>query len=250
VPKNIKEGERRPAVVCQHGLEGRPQDVADASVDSHFYHRFAVRLAEEGFVTYAPQNPYIGDEHFRIIQRMAHPLKLSMFSFILGQHEQTLKWLGKQPFVDASRIGLYGLSYGGVTAVRVPPLLDGYALSICSANYNEWVWKTTSVESPRSYLLGSEYEMCDFDFANTVNYAELSNLIAPRPFMVERGIYDGVESDEWVNYEYGKVRWFYSYMGIPDRTEIEFFDGEHEIHGVKTFEFLRRHLNWGKPDKS
>jgi dienelactone hydrolase len=250
VPKNIKEGERRPAVVCQHGLEGRPQDVADASVDSHFYHRFAVRLAEEGFVTYAPQNPYIGDEHFRIIQRMAHPLKLSMFSFILGQHEQTLKWLGEQPFVDASRIGLYGLSYGGVTAVRVPPLLDGYALSICSANYNEWVWKTTSVESPRSYLLGSEYEMCDFDFANIVNYAELSNLIAPRPFMVERGIYDGVESDEWVNYEYGKVRWFYSYMGIPDRTEIEFFEGEHEIHGVKTFEFLRRHLNWGKPDKS
>jgi dienelactone hydrolase len=249
VPKDVQPGERRPVVVCQHGLEGRPQLVADATADT-VYHSFAVRLAKEGFVTYAPQNPYIGEDHFRIVQRMAHPLKLSMFSFILGQHQRTLEWLGEQPFVDSSRIGLYGLSYGGVTAVRVPPLLEGYALSICSANYNEWVWKTTSVESPRSYLLGREYEMCDFDFANTANYAELSNLIAPRPFMVERGIYDAVESDDWVNYEYAKVRWFYSYMGIPDRTEIEFFDGEHEIHAVRTLEFLRRHLNWRPPGES
>ena len=123
-------------------------------------------------------------------------------------------------------------------------------LSICSANFNEWVWKTTSVDSPRSYLLGPEYEMCDFDFANIANYAELSNLMAPRPFMVERGTHDGTESDDWVNYEYAKVRYFYSYMGIPDRTEIESFEGEHEIHGVKTFEFLRRHLNWRGPGKT
>src|SRR5262249_50291557 len=26
VPKDLAQGERRPAVVCQHGLEGRPQD--------------------------------------------------------------------------------------------------------------------------------------------------------------------------------------------------------------------------------
>ena len=29
LPKDIKPGEKRPVVVCQHGLEGRPQDVAD-----------------------------------------------------------------------------------------------------------------------------------------------------------------------------------------------------------------------------
>jgi hypothetical protein len=31
-------------------------------------------------------------------------------------------------------------------------------------------------------------------------------------------------------------------MGLADRTEIEFFDGPHTIHGVGTFEFLRKHL--------
>jgi dienelactone hydrolase len=243
VPKDIKPGERRPVVVCQHGLEGRPSDTADPAQDSHFYHAFAARLAEQGFVTYAPQNPYIGVDRFRIIQRKAHPLKLSLFSYIIGQHQQTLAWLGSLPFVDAKRIGFYGLSYGGKTAVRVPPFLDGYALSICSGDFNEWVWKTTSVDSRYSYMFTQEYDMLEFDFANVVNYSDLANLMAPRPFMVERGHMDGVAPDEWVAYEFSKVRRFYdTKMNMPDRARIEFFNGPHTINGKGTFEFLRQFL--------
>jgi dienelactone hydrolase len=245
VPKNIKPGERRPVVVCQHGLEGRPSEVADPKVDSHYYHRFAVRLAEEGFVTFAPQNPYIGEDRFRLIQRRGHPLKLALFSFILGQHQRLLEWLGAQPFVDASRIGFYGLSYGGKTAMRVPALLYGYALSICSADFNEWIWKNTRIDSPYSYLLTGEYDMIEFDLANVANYAELAWLIAPRPFMVERGHDDGVAPDEWVAYEFARVRRFYTVrLGMPDRAAIEFFNGPHSINGQGTFEFLRRFLRW------
>jgi dienelactone hydrolase len=244
VPKGIKSGERRPVVVCQHGLEGRPVDVADPKIDDHFYHHFAATLADEGFVTYAPQNPYIGHDNFRIIQRMGHPLKLALFSFILGQHEQTLNWLVTLPFVDAERIGFYGLSYGGKTAVRVPPLLDRYALSICAGDFNEWVWKTTTVLASQSYLLTVEYDMYEFNFANVINYSDLAALMAPRPFMVERGHDDPVSIDEEVAYEYAAVRRFYDEMGLGDDTEIEFFNGPHSIHGVGTFEFLRRHLRW------
>jgi dienelactone hydrolase len=245
VPKNLQPGERRPVVVCQHGLEGRPQETTDPKSDSHFYHRFAARLADEGFITYSPQNPYIGKDRFRIIQRKGHPLKLSLFSFILGQHARTLEWLSSLPFVDAQRIGFYGLSYGGKTAVRVPPLLNGYALSICSGDFNEWVWKTTSLESSYSYMLTPEYDMLEFDFANAVNYSLLADLMAPRPFMVERGHNDQVAPDEWVAYEYAKVRRFYDVnMKMPDATRIEFFTGPHTIHAEGTFEFLRHHLRW------
>ena len=245
VPKNIQPGERRPVVVCQHGLEGRPTDVADPKVDNQYYHRYAVRLAEEGFVTFAPQNPYIGQDRFRMIQRRGHPLKLALFSFILGQHQRILEWLAAQPFVDAQRIGFYGLSYGGKTAVRVPPLLPQYALSICSADFNEWVWKNTSIDAKYSYLLTSEYDMIEFDFANVVNYSDLANLMAPRPFMVERGHHDGVAPDEWVAYEFAHTRRFYATrMNLPDRAEIEFFNGPHTINGDGTFKFLRRHLKW------
>ncbi|MGI9071900.1 MAG: alpha/beta hydrolase family protein [Bryobacteraceae bacterium] len=244
-PKNLRPGERRPVVVCQHGLEGRPQDVADPKIDSHFYHHFAARLADEGFVTYAPQNPYIGQDRFRIIQRKAHPVKLSLFSFIIGQHQRTLEWLVTLPFVDSQRIGFYGLSYGGKTAVRVPPLLNDYALSICSGDFNEWVWKTTSADSSYSYMLTQEYDMLEFDFANVVSYSDLADLMAPRPFMVERGHLDTVAPDEWVAYEYAKVRRFYDVnMQLPNRSAIEFFTGPHTIHAQGTFEFLRQHLRW------
>jgi hypothetical protein len=75
----------------------------------------------------------------------------------------------------------------------------------------------------------------------------MAALIAPRPFMVERGHDDGVGIDEWVAYEYAKVRRHYSRLKIPERTEIEFFPGGHEIHGQGTFAFLQKHL--GYPSK-
>jgi hypothetical protein len=90
VPKDLAPGERRPVVVCQHGLEGRPRDTIEKNEAYHYYKQFAARLAEQGFVTFSPQNPYIGKDRFRLIQRQGHPLKLALFSFILGQHERLL----------------------------------------------------------------------------------------------------------------------------------------------------------------
>jgi hypothetical protein len=247
VPKGIEPGERRPAVVCQHGLEGVPEDAVTDDPQKggfRYYKAFAARLAERGFVTYAPHNPYRGGDRFRVLQRKANPLKKSLFSVILAQHERTLDFLAQLDFVDPARIGFYGLSYGGKTAVRVPPLLERYALSICSADFNEWIKKNVTVDSGYSYMFTGEYEMFEFDLGHTFNYAELAGMVAPRPFMVERGHHDGVAPDEWVAYEYAKVRRLYAALGIPERTAIEFFDGPHSINGAGTFEFLHRHLNW------
>ena len=246
LPNDLQPGEQRPVVVCQHGLEGRPQDTADPRIES-VYHSYAASLADRGFITYAPQNPYIGLDAFRVIQRKANPIKWSLFSLIIRQHERTLDWLAEQPFVDADRIGFYGLSYGGKTAMRVPAVLERYACSICSADFNEWIVKNATYHSRYSYMFGGEYEMPEFDLGNTFNYGEMAGLIAPRPFMVERGHDDGVAPDEWVAHEFAVVRRLYVQLGIADRTEIEFFDGGHQINSQDTFRFLHRHLNWPEP---
>lgn len=240
IPKDIKPGEHLPVVVAQHGLGGRPEPLVEYDYKSA-YHSYAAKLADRGYVVYVPQNLY-GIDDFRLVQRMANPLKQSVFSITIGQHEQTLKWLKQLPFVDSDRIGFYGLSYGGKSAVRIPPVLDDYKVVICSGDFNEWVWKTTSLDFFSSYMFVHEYEVFEFNLANTFNHAEMANLIAPRPFMVERGHRDGVGTDERVAYEYAKVRRLYDEMGIGDRTTIEFFNGPHEIHGVGTFEFLDKHL--------
>ncbi len=250
LPKDLKPGERRPVVVCQHGLEGVPADVVNddpASPGFRYYKGFAARLADQGFVVFAPHNPYRGGDRFRQLQRKANPLGLSLFSFIIAQHSRILDWLAQQPFVDASRMGFYGLSYGGKTAMRVPAVLDRYALSICSGDFNDWIGKNVSTGFPGSYMFMNEYEMPEFNLGNTFNYAEMAALIAPRPFMVERGHDDGVGIDEWVASEYAKVRRLYDRLGIGDRTSIEFFNGPHTIHGAGTFTFLRQQLNWPEP---
>ena len=246
VPKEIPDGERRPVVVCQHGLEGRPNDLADPKVDNLAYNQYALRLAERGFVTFAPQNLYIGEDRFRTLQRLANPLGKSLFSIIIPQHQQITDWLKTLPFVDDSRIAFYGLSYGGKSAMRIPPLVSNYCLSICSADFNEWVWKNASTRSPYSYVWTGEYEIFEWDLGSTFNYAEMAALIAPRPFMVERGHFDGVAPDETVAYEFAKVRFLYeAKLKLPsDHCQLEWFVGPHTIHGVGTFEFLHRHLNW------
>ena len=247
LPKDLKPGERRPVVVCQHGLEGLPMDtITDDKTAKAYapYKAFSAQLADRGFIVFAPHNPYRGQDAFRTLQRKAQPLGWSLFTFINAQHEVITRWLASQPFVDPERIAFYGLSYGGKSAMRIPAVVERYCLSICSGDFNEWVRKNASVEYPGSYMFTNEYEIFEWDLGHTFNYAEMALLIAPRPFMVERGHNDGVGASEWVGYEMGKVLKGYSKLGIQDRAEIEWFEGPHTINGVGTFDFLHKHLAW------
>ena len=57
------------------------------------YNQFACRLAERGFIAFAPQNPYIFQDRFRTLQRKANPLGKTLFSIIVPQHQQIVDWL-------------------------------------------------------------------------------------------------------------------------------------------------------------
>ena len=243
LPRDQPAGEKRPCVVFQHGLEGRPKDCIEG--DHPAYHDVAAQLAEQGFVVFAPQNLYIFHDRFRTLQRKSNPLGKTLFSTIIPQHSQICRWLAAQGQVDPKRIAFYGLSYGGKSAMRIPPLVPEYCLSICSADFNDWVWKNASTHAPHSYVWTMEYEIFEFDLGSRFNYAEMATLIAPRPFMVERGHFDGVAPDDRVAAEFAKVQNMYSAkLGLTNDARIEWFVGPHTINGKGTFEFLKEKLSF------
>ncbi len=245
LPAEVSMARRHPAVIFQHGLEDRPEMIlADAGEDGFpVYQRIGMRLAEEGFVVFAPQNPYVGGDAFRQLQRKADPLGLSLYAFIACQQERILEWLGALNVVDADRIAYYGLSYGGKTALRLGALMpERYAAVICSGDFNMWTWKVISTDVPFSYRFTGEYEMGEFGMGPRFDHTELARMITPTPFLVERGHDDGVSVDAWVAAAFAPVRRHASKLGIGDRAGIAWFDGPHRIDGRDAMAFLKTHL--------
>lgn len=244
LPKDLLPDEKRPVVVCQHGLEGRAQDVIEG--DRTSYRDFAARLARRGFIVFAPQHLYRGGDQFRSLQRKANPLGKSLFAVMVMQHEQLLNWLSCLPHVDPHRIGFYGISYGGKSAMRIPALVDRYCLSICSSDYSDWIWRTVSNRFDSGYLAHGEYEIFEFGLGCTFNYGDLAALICPRPFMVERFHRHGMIAER-ILAEYARASLLYENLEIADRTRIAYFgnyrsDSEHGQR--ETFAFLHEQLEW------
>lgn len=241
LPKDIKGGEKRPVVVCQHGRGGLPQQLVEGD---RAYNNAGARLAENGFIVFAPYAPFQGEDRYRWLDRKANTVKKTLFSFIIAQHEGILDWLGTLPFVDERRIGLYGLSYGGEVAIRVPAVLERYSVAICSGDFGHWTRKVADIHFPSTFMNTREWEMPYFNMGNTFSYSELAYLIFPRAFMVERGHFDLVQPDEWVGYEYAKVNYLYDLYNKGSNCDIEYFNGGHAMRNAGTFNFLRKHLEW------
>lgn len=243
VPKGIPAGERRPVVVAQHGRGGTPRTVMSPETGgTKTYHAVGPRLAEKGYIVFAPQNPYVFEDRFRQVQRKANPIKLSLYSVIYAQYEQMFAWLKSLPQVDGAKIAFIGQSYGGKTAVRVPPVMPEFCLAISTGDFNDGVTKMASTLYPFSFALWDEYEMFEFDLGSTLNYSDLAGLCAPRPFMAQRGHADGVAWDEFVGYEYALVQRIYQRLKVPERAALHWFDGGHEIDVEAAAAFFDRFL--------
>ena len=131
--------------------------------------------------------------------------------------------------------------------MRLPAIFDEYCLSICSGDFNHWTRKVSDPDFPGSFVKTIEWEMPYWNMGNTFDYGEMAGLIFPRPFFVERGHHDRVSEDEFVAFEYARVRRLYSNFGESHKTGIEFFHGGHSINGKGAFDFLHRHLDWPQP---
>jgi len=261
VPKGMGEGERRPAVLCQHGFHGRPEfALGMVDDDEQHYHHFGRRLCERGYVVFAPYVVVPDWEHRNVLVREGRRIGITPVGLEAKKIGRIVDFLQTMSCVDPEHVGFYGLSYGGYTALWVGPVEPRLKVIICSGHFNGWQQKVTHYwpDMTTCYMWHPDEDFYNWNMLNQFGHFDLASLICPRPFFVETGLRDEVTPPEWVQPEWEKVRALYDRLGIPERAEQHVFDGVHEINGQRSFPFLDRWL-WnsrgqgtggrnGKPD--
>ena len=247
---------RMPVVVCQHGLGGSPADITGLagphrerpeSTDVDPYHAFAARLADRGYVVFAPYltvpepqdrlvNPlvvdatYLGEQRSGLERRKLHAI---------------IDWLEMLPFVAADRIGYYGLSYGGHAALWVAPLEPRLRAVVASGHLNDWASKITNPHDPRSFLAHSDEDFTLFDGLHRFTHPELVAAAWPRPTLIEAAEDDPITRPDWLARVVGEIEAWARQWQATDLIAIDRFKGIHEVTGVTSFEFLDR---WLRPE--
>ena len=61
-------------------------------------------------------------------------------------------------------------------------MLEKYALSIWSGDFNQWTRKVASTDEVFSFMYTIEWEMPYFNMGSTFDYSEMSYLIFPAAF--------------------------------------------------------------------
>jgi hypothetical protein len=156
---------------------------------------------------------------------------------------RAVDFLAALPSVDSARIGMYGLSQGGQSALWLPALDTRIAATVISGYFNERFGKQI-VPSDRyvAYLETEEEDKFLFGRLGAFGDAELASLICPRPIFVEHGKQDRIGWWEYVRDEFLRARSFYERLGIAERAAIGIHEEGHVAEGSEAVPFLDRWL--------
>jgi dienelactone hydrolase len=257
-------GHRLPAILACHGhgpfgkepvMGNRSNPELAREIETQNYD-YGLRMAQAGFVTIAIDWRGFGERddrrkpnnHGLIVEPPGpgrdlcnqHYLRASILGMtVLGMDvndaQCALDYLCQQPFVDADRIGVMGLSFGGVMATWMPLVDDRVKAAdvICySDRFADFGMR--DVNFCGSQITPGLYALCDVP--------DLHGLIAPKPLLVEIGSYDACFKVESAMSCYREVEKIYAAAGVSDCLELDLFEGGHRWGGNKSLEFFRKHL--------
>lgn len=253
----------QPAVLIQHGLSGTPEAVVGLTPDaaSNPYRRIGLRLVERGFIVFAPHmvggfgDPNTGQLYAAHLSGIAQGRARTQLNRLAIEYGRTLMglemfmlsravdYLVAHPRVDSTRIGMYGLSQGGQSALWLPGLDTRIAATVISGYFNERFGKQlVPSDSYVAYLETEEEDKFLMGRLIAFGDAELASLICPRPLMVEHGKLDRIGWWQYVRDEFLRARSFYERLGVADRATIAIHEEGHVAEGSEALPFLERWL--------
>ena len=252
LPKSATAANPAAGVLCCHG-HGQHGKNALVGVDAEGhpaedwrYGLLANRLAEAGYVVLAPDWRGFGErsdttQWVRATRDKCnvHDLAARYFGFTglgLQIHDgrRSVDYLSSLPEVDAERLGVTGLSFGGTMTTYLAALDERLKCAVICCYLSGLEDALT-----RANFCGSQ---CMPGLGRMADIADVAGLIAPRPALVEMGESDACFLIDDAQAAYDHLQKIYTAAGSPDRLALDRFDGEHEVHGTVLFDWLARWL--------
>lgn len=217
-----------PLVIVQHGGWGTPEQTADLHVPNSYKH-ITARLVAQGCAVFSPQmllwlegDDIPGHPGYNLLHhRQSWECVLRYLGGGITALEvyalmRSLDVLLEMVQIDAQRVGMVGVSYGGYYTQLTSALDERIRVAVSNAFFND------------------RYKYCWHDFAwhgaaLRMKDPEICALIAPRALCIHLGNKDSVFSIESALPELQRLRAFYDVQGASDRLHILISNENHSL---------------------
>lgn len=227
-----KDGKKRPFVMAMHGGQGTPELINGFVNNSSNYNHLVRRILSGGVNVFSMQTFLWLTETFGVeydrkdMDALMRGLGGSITALEIAMVQRCVDYFEKQEFVDKARMGIVGLSYGGMFSM-VAAAVDT---------------RLTCVYSCSWFNDRSKYAWSDWVYPSMFSSfkdAEIAGLIAPRPLFIGIGKQDALFDYRFALEEADRVKAFYGATNEEENYQFHVFEGSHEFDknddGLKFF---------------
>ncbi len=236
-PKSARPTDKLPLVIAAHGRDGEPAPTADGKLplilksnrDLAFEalkHGYAVWMPR--FVHYAKDDPRFRD---RLTMR-AWEAGTSLPAIEIAKLVKAIDVLAARPDIDADRIAMMGLSYGGFYTLYTTALDPRIKVAVVAAYFNDRAAVLDAGE-PQGFL--------DWRFNASLSLwrdPDVAALVAPRPLLILAGRQDQIFPIAGARRTAPEVAKIYERLGVPANFQFHEFVGRHDFAGAQAIAFI------------
>lgn len=245
-PRSADRQRKLPLVIAAHGRIGTPAPTADGTL--HIVQPnnrdMAWHALQRGYAVWQPLYVHYGEQGDDFRDRLtvrAWQAGTSLPAIEIAKTVKALDVLLQRPDIDAGRVAMVGLSYGGFYTLYTTALEPRIRVAVVAAYLNDRA-AVLEVSEPYGFL--------DWRFQDSLSMwrdPAVAALVAPRPLLIEAGNQDQLFPIEGARRAAGETAQVYTRLGAAERFKFLEFVGRHDFHGKAAMDFVDEHLQHGAP---
>ena len=229
-----------PLIIAQHGIGSSPERIFVR--DGGVYHAYGRELLKEGFAVLAPMNLF-SVPHRNYVERICKMADTSLPGIELVRLQHLLDVVLEDPRIDSERVGMWGVSLGGMATMFWMPLEPRIKAGVVSAWFNHRRNKmVVPDERYTSFLVVNEEHAFFTGWLSEFTDHDVVSLICPRPLLIQHGKKDRIAHWPQVVEEFDIAKTHYDKLGLSNRIEMDLFEGGHEPRIETGIPFLKKWL--------